>query len=327
MSEEKPGAAGRERPDLVAENRNPLSRGREEPVDASSGNTRSSSDTTGEASGGPRHARRGRAATNQAMMGWMIALIGAIGLLLTLIVLWTLDMIRLPAFGVAAIPTRELILGPTIESQQSVLGGSEGSNPVADVNAGIPAPGSISSAAPVVGPRFQAFFDSRGGTRILGSPLSDPITVNGREIQWFERGRLEHWPEFAGTAYEVQLGRVGAEFTTGRQFAQQQFFVSQPGLYYFAETGHAVGGAFLTFWEQNGGLDIFGLPLSEEFDEVLSDGRTYRVQYFERARMELHPDLVGTGNEVQLGLLGTALYRNDSRPSTIQPIPTVVPLP
>ena len=34
-------------------------------------------------------------------------------------------------------------------------------------------------------------------------------------------------------------------------------------------------------------------------------GATLRVQYFQRARMEHHPELAGTPYEVQLGLLGT----------------------
>ena len=42
---------------------------------------------------------------------------------------------------------------------------------------------------------------------------------------------------------------------------------------------------FQQFWEQNGGLAIFGYPLTEPLQE---NGRT--VQYFERTRLELHPD-------------------------------------
>ena len=45
-------------------------------------------------------------------------------------------------------------------------------------------------------------------------------------------------------------------------------------------------------------LTYFGLPLEASKQEVLSDGNTYTVQYFERARFELH------GNAVLLGLLG-----------------------
>ena len=63
-----------------------------------------------------------------------------------------------------------------------------------------------------------------------------------------------------------------------------------PGRRYFPETGHRVSGRFLAYWEQHGGLPQFGYPLSEEFTQVLEDGRAYTVQYFERARFEDHPE-------------------------------------
>lgn len=71
---------------------------------------------------------------------------------------------------------------------------------------------------------------------------------------------------------------------------------------YAGATGHNVGGAFLSFYNANGGLDIFGHPRTEE---LLEDGRT--VQYFQRARLEFHPDKAGTPYEVQLALLGDSL--------------------
>ena len=46
---------------------------------------------------------------------------------------------------------------------------------------------------------------------------------------------------------------------------------------------------FFDYWYVNGGLSQFGYPLTEEFDELLADGKTYKVQYFERARFEHHP--------------------------------------
>jgi hypothetical protein len=39
----------------------------------------------------------------------------------------------------------------------------------------------------------------------------------------------------------------------------------------------------------------------------MEDGRL--VQYFERARMELHPELAGTPYEVQLGHLGVQVLQ------------------
>ena len=76
------------------------------------------------------------------------------------------------------------------------------------------------------------------------------------------------------------------------------------GAQHFPETDHTVGGTFLTFWQQHGGLATFGYPITEEFDEQsLVDGQTRRVQYFERQRFELHPENAAPYN-VLLGLLG-----------------------
>jgi hypothetical protein len=53
-----------------------------------------------------------------------------------------------------------------------------------------------------------------------------------------------------------------------------------------------------------------GLPKSEAFDErSATDGKTYRVQYFERARLEYHPDLAGTRFAMLRGLLGVEQFR------------------
>ena len=64
-------------------------------------------------------------------------------------------------------------------------------------------------------------------------------------------------------------------------------------------------------WRQNGGLPIFGFPISGEMQEVSPiDGKTYTVQYFERNRFEYHPEFRGTRNEVLLGLLGVEIVKS-----------------
>ena len=55
----------------------------------------------------------------------------------------------------------------------------------------------------------------------------------------------------------------------------------------FPETGHGIGGGFKWFWENNGGLMIFGFPITDEMKDP-ETGLT--VQYFERARFEYHPE-------------------------------------
>ncbi|MFN8539422.1 MAG: alkaline phosphatase family protein [Thermomicrobiales bacterium] len=54
--------------------------------------------------------------------------------------------------------------------------------------------------------------------------------------------------------------------------------------------GRCLTGRFRDYWDAHGGLAINGFPLTNEFEERLEDGKTYRVQYFERLRMELHPE-------------------------------------
>ena len=58
----------------------------------------------------------------------------------------------------------------------------------------------------------------------------------------------------------------------------------------FPETGHCARGRFLAYWLGHGGLALNGYPLSDEFAQRLEDGREYTVQYFERVRLELHPE-------------------------------------
>jgi hypothetical protein len=66
----------------------------------------------------------------------------------------------------------------------------------------------------------------------------------------------------------------------------------------FAETGFCIGGRFAQYWQQNGGLPVFGYPISNELTE---GGRT--AQYFERQRFELHTENAPP-YDVLLGLLG-----------------------
>ena len=58
----------------------------------------------------------------------------------------------------------------------------------------------------------------------------------------------------------------------------------------FVETGFCIEGRFLDYWQSNGGLIRNGYPLSIERVEMLEDGREYTVQYFERVRLEHHPE-------------------------------------
>jgi LPXTG-site transpeptidase (sortase) family protein len=167
---------------------------------------------------------------------------------------------------------------------------------------------------------FGRFWDRYGGLAVFGYPITEVFIEDRRQVQYFERARLE-WHGDLGL---VQIGHLG------RWVVQQ---VDNPALApvarpqasdrdYFAETGHTLGGSFQQFWHSRGGLPLFGMPLSEEFREVnLQDGNPYIVQYFERARFEWHPELPPNAR-VQLGHLGRRYLEatNVALPSALVPV-------
>jgi hypothetical protein len=57
----------------------------------------------------------------------------------------------------------------------------------------------------------------------------------------------------------------------------------------FKETGQCIAGPILRYWERNGGLAVFGLPVTEQRIETV-EGRTIPVQWFERDRLEIQAD-------------------------------------
>jgi len=108
-------------------------------------------------------------------------------------------------------------------------------------------------------------------------------------------------------------------------------FVSQPepaaqtGCRTFAETGKTVCGTFNKYWQTHGGVAQQGLPISVELQEKSdTDGKTYPVQYFERAVFEYHGEL-GPQNDVLLSLLGTFRYSQKYRNNATGQIPNTEP--
>ena len=71
-----------------------------------------------------------------------------------------------------------------------------------------------------------------------------------------------------------------------------------------------VSGDFLAYWQRHGGLPVFGFPIvSMREERSATDGQPYLTQWFERERMEYHPENAGTPYEVLLGLLGSEELR------------------
>jgi peptide/nickel transport system substrate-binding protein len=202
----------------------------------------------------------------------------------------------------------------------------------------------------VVAGRFLELWNKQGSEQsnvyVNGLPITDrraEISVSdgkAYDTQWFERARYEAHPENRAP-YDVLLGRLGAALSEGRgsvdpatgkvrNAADAPFVgIDKPAdangssKAWFQETRHSVSGKIKEYWDKYGGLQQFGFPLSEQFQEIsATDGKTYTVQYFERNRFELHPEKAAP-YEVELGLLGVQQYK--AQPVAADKLPITPP--
>ena len=144
---------------------------------------------------------------------------------------------------------------------------------------------------------FLAYWEAHGGLAQHGYPLTDelqevsPLDGKTYTVQYFERSEFERHPELQ-PPYDVllsQLGTIRYRLRYPEGAPKQQASRTNP--VYITATGHTIGGLFRTYWEQHGAVMELGYPISDELQEVSDlDGRTYTVQYFERAVMEWHPE-------------------------------------
>ena len=79
----------------------------------------------------------------------------------------------------------------------------------------------------------------------------------------------------------------------------------------FAETGFQVCGRLLEYWQQNGGLPVFGYPITGQYQGDV-EGKPIQMQWFERNRLELHPENARP-YDVLLGRLGADKLNAEKR--------------
>jgi hypothetical protein len=152
------------------------------------------------------------------------------------------------------------------------------------------------------------------GIGLLGLPITDPIIDGGTMVQYFEHMRLQlngrkviiselgslvSGLEGAFDDSNLCLGCVGAVPNSLRAHV---FKASTNGKF-----DYPISGDFLRFWRAHGGQAVFGAPIGPSFKAANGDGskRHYTMQYFENARLELHPENRDPAYRVELGLLGT----------------------
>jgi hypothetical protein len=152
---------------------------------------------------------------------------------------------------------------------------------------------------------FITYFLQTGGVEQYGYPITDDYVdpTTRLLVQYFEKARLE-WHPGNDAPYKVQLGLLGSELgkETGPLPINKIPAANDPDCLYFVETGHSMCYLFREYWLQHGGLDRFGYPIGEFTSE---NGLV--VQYFQRARMEWHPEKLD-GLRTQLAPLGSIYY-------------------
>jgi hypothetical protein len=74
---------------------------------------------------------------------------------------------------------------------------------------------------------------------------------------------------------------------------------------------NCIEGRFREYWEQNGGLPVFGYPITAATTEQTAEG-SFLTQYFERNRFELHPEKARP-YDVLLGRLGDDRLKQQGR--------------
>jgi hypothetical protein len=157
----------------------------------------------------------------------------------------------------------------------------------------------------IIGP-FLTFYNSfRNPEIIFGLPITDQFNDprTGRIVQYFQKARFEWYPDNPEGA-KVQLALLGDELGYNEPAPAQIPSANDPYCRYFPETGHSVCNAFLAYFDDNGGVAVFGYPISEA---VVVSGNRRIYQAFQRARMEWHPDKPAS-RRVQLTNVGLLAF-------------------
>jgi hypothetical protein len=180
---------------------------------------------------------------------------------------------------------------------------------------------------------FLAFFDRFHGETFFGQPRTEALVEDGLTVQYFERVRMELHPSDP-PLYRVQLTLLGELLGYSQPPISSDSIppFSNPQRRYYPQTGHTLSYVFLQYYDRHGGIDVFGYPITEMVTEA---GCT--VQYFQRGKMEWHPENP-LQSQVTLGALGNEyILRTNVNQQFLAPLasvcssqlasPTSIPVP
>jgi hypothetical protein len=149
--------------------------------------------------------------------------------------------------------------------------------------------------------QFTNFIRLGGGAALFGEALGPAFTddQSGRKVQYFRPLILEH----DATANEVRIVPLG-EWAFSRLSDWKAARVgSGEEVRRFEGTELTVQGEFKSYYEDNGGQELFGVPISPQLEV---GGR--RTQFFENASLEWWPG-AAIERRVQIAPLGLDHYR------------------
>lgn len=179
--------------------------------------------------------------------------------------------------GIAAL-TPELVTGDLPEFEQNLAGILAVLRSIETISPPTPQSAGGFDVHPVIWRAWQAW----GGAALLGVPIAAPLPNPDGWTQLFERTQLEYKPALSDTTGVVQITLLGS----------QLFGAATPpaaplsGARFFPETGQNLADPFAQFWQFNGGLQIFGLPVSGEEPGIDLAGNPVLQQRFERAVLQ-----------------------------------------
>jgi acyl-CoA thioesterase FadM len=151
---------------------------------------------------------------------------------------------------------------------------------------------------------FWVYYQSvQNAALVFGSPITEAFTdtKTGRLIQYFQRARLEFFPENP-VDQRVRPSSLGEYVYQLTPAGTTLNFFAPIGCRYYPDTGFSTCYAFLEFFDKNGGEAVFGKPKSPF---VFYNGRI--AQYFERARFDWYPEYP-EGQKVVLAELGRIYF-------------------